>query len=116
MTGEIYQDWLQQWDHKLGARQCKIVLLQDNFSGHIIPDGLQNIWVINFKPNLTAHIQPLDQGIIRYFKAHYCAKYVQRAIGHYDGGTTPTNIYDINQLQAIRLANIAWHKVDTTTI
>ena len=26
ITASIYQDWLQQWDHDLGARKCKIVL------------------------------------------------------------------------------------------
>ena len=76
MTTDIYQDWLQQWDNELGATQCKIVLLQDNFSGHIIPIGLQNICIINFRLNLTAHVQPMDQGIIWCFKAHYHAKYI----------------------------------------
>ena len=116
MTANLYQEWLQQWDRQLGARRRKIVLLQDNFSGHIIPDGLQNIRVINFEPNLTAHVQPMDQGIIRCFKAHYRAKYIQRAIDQYDAGVTPSKIYDINQLQAMRLADLAWHEVDTTTI
>ena len=84
ITANIYQDWLWQWDHELGATQCKIVLLQDHFSGHIVPIGLQNIRVVNFRPNLTAHVQPIDQGIIQCFKAHYCAKYIQRAVHSYD--------------------------------
>lgn len=116
MTANLYQEWLRQWDHELGMRERKIVLLQDNFSGHSIPDGLQNIRVANFKPNLTAYVQPMDQGIIRCFKAHYRAKFIQRAIGRYDAGITPSEIYDINQLQAMRLADLAWHEVDTTTI
>ena len=33
-------------------------------SSHIVPEGLQNIRVENFSPNLTAHVQPMDQGII----------------------------------------------------
>ena len=100
----------------MGTRTRKIVLLQDNFSGHIIPDGLQNIHVINFKPNLTAYVQPLDQGIIRCFKGHYRSKFIQRAVRRYDDGVPPSEIYNINQLQAMRLADIAWHEVDTTTI
>ena len=116
MTGDIYQDWLWQWDRKLGARNRKIVLLQDNFSGHIIPNGLQNIRVANFEPNLTAHIQPMDQGIIRCFKAHYRAMFIQRAIDLYDGGTDAAKIYKINQLEAMWLADLAWREVDTTTI
>jgi len=116
MTANLYQEWLQQWDCELGMRECKVILLQDNFSGHSIPDGLQNIRVANFKPNLTAHVQPMDQGIIRCFKAHYRARFIQQAISCYDEGVTPSEIYDINQLQAIWLADLAWHKVDTTTI
>jgi hypothetical protein len=116
MTANIYREWLQQWDFELGTRKRKIVLLQDNFSGHIVPDDLQNISVVNFAPNLTAHVQPLDQGIIRCFKAHYRANYIRRAIDRYNTGVTPSAIYDINQLQAMRLADRAWQEVDTTTI
>ena len=116
MTANLYQEWLRQWDRDLGERRRKIVLLQDNFSGHIVPDGLQNIRVVNFKPNLTAHVQPLDQGIIRCFKAYYRAKYIKYAIDRYDAGITASEIYDINQLQAMRLADFAWREVDTTTI
>jgi len=116
MTAGIYQEWLQEWDRKLRMRNRKIVLLQDNFSGHIIPDGLQNIRVVNFKPNLTAHVQPMDQGIIKSFKAHYRAKFVQRAVNYYEEGVTPSQIYNINQLDAMRLADLAWREVDTTTI
>jgi hypothetical protein len=116
MTSSLYQEWLQQWDQDLQAKNRKILLLQDNFSGHIVPDGLQSIRVENFKPNLTAHVQPMDQGIIRCFKAHYRAKYIHRAIDRYDSGITPSEIYDIDQLQAMWLADVAWHEVETTTI
>ena len=115
MTAHLYQDWIQQWDQELQEKGCKILLLQDNFSSHIIPDNLQNIRVKNFEPNLTTHIQPKDQGIIHCFKAHYCARFIQQAVDCYDGGITPTEIYDINQLQAMHLADLAWHKFDSTT-
>jgi len=116
MTSALYQEWLEQWDRELGRQNREVLLLQDNFSGHIVPEGLPNIRVENFMPNLTAHIQPMDQGIIRCFKAHYHRKYIERTMNHYDAGTTPAEIYDINQLQAMRLADAAWREVDTTTI
>jgi hypothetical protein len=116
MTSALYQEWIQQWDSELRLKNRKILLLQDNFSGHIVPDGLQNICIENFEPNLTAHIQPMDQGIIRCFKAHYHAKYIQRAIDCYEAGVTPSEIYDIDQLQVMRLADAAWHEVDITMI
>jgi DDE superfamily endonuclease len=116
MTASVYQEWIREWDQTLRITNRKVLLLQDNFSGHIVPDGLQNIRVENFAPNLTAHIQPMDQGIIRCFKAHYRSRYIQRAIHRYDEGTTASDIYDINQLQAMRLAEAAWYNVDTTMI
>jgi len=56
MTSALYQEWLHQWDSELIAKERNILLLQDNFSGHIMPDDLQRIKVENFEPNLTAHI------------------------------------------------------------
>jgi hypothetical protein len=116
MTTKLYQEWLYDWDEKLQQQQQHILLLQDNFSGHIVPDNLTNILVENFKPNLTAHVQPNNAGIIRCFKAHYRSKFVSRAIDLYDNNTTPVLIYKIDQLDAMRLADAAWHEVDTTTI
>ena len=116
MNSQIYQDWIQQWDRELQEKKRKILLLQDNFSGHIVPDGLQNIWVKNFEPNLTAHVQPKDQGIIWCFKAHYRASFIQRAVDRYDEGIMPFQIYDIDQLQAMWIAEAAWREVDTTAI
>jgi hypothetical protein len=116
MTAQLYQEWIQQWDSELQVKKRKILLLQDNFSGHIVPPNLQNIQVENFEPNLTAHVQPLDQGIIRCFKGHYRAKFFHRAVNLYDQGITPAKIYEINQLKAMRMAKSAWQSVDTTTI
>ena len=107
MTSALYQEWIQEWDSELRSKNCKILLLQDNFCGHIVPDGLWNIRVENFELNLTVHVQPMDQGIIRCFKAHYRAIYIQRAIDNYEAGVTPSEIYDIDQLQAMRLG-VKW--------
>ena len=60
MTSSLYGEWIRKWDRKLDMTGRKILLLQDNFSGHIIPDDLQNIWVQNFEPNLTLHVGEVD--------------------------------------------------------
>jgi DDE superfamily endonuclease len=116
MMSKIYQEWLRGWDEKLRWEGQHILLLQDNFSAHILPDDLTNVRVENFKPNLTAHVQPNDAGIIRCFKAHYRSKFISRAIDHYDNDIPPALIYEINQLEAMHLADAAWSEVDTTTI
>jgi hypothetical protein len=51
MTTSLHQEWLQDWDKKLQDEGQKILLLQDNFSGHLPPDNLTNIHVEIF--NLT---------------------------------------------------------------
>ena len=75
-----------------------------------------NISVENFEPNLTSHVQPNDASIIHCFKAHYCAKFIARAIDWYDNEVVPSKIYDINQLEVMRLVDFAWNQVDMTTI
>ena len=116
MTSTIYQEWLLDWDWELRDEGRKILLLQDNFAGHVVPDTLTNIHVENFEPNLTSHIQPNDQGIIRCFKAHYRARFFDCSVDLYDAGTTPSEIYKIDQLEAMIMAKQAWSEVDTTTI
>ena len=116
MTASTYQEWLLNWDQKLHIKGRKILLLQDNFSGHVVPEMLTNMQVVNFKPNLTAHVQPNDQGIIRSFKAYYHAKFIQCAVTRYECGTTPAQIYNINQLKAMKLTQAAWDEVDTTIV
>ena len=116
MTAILYTHWIEKWDADLTAKGRKVLLLQDNFSGHIVPPDLRSIRVENFEPNLTPHVQPDDQGIIRTFKVHYRAKYVERAIDRYDRGISPSDIYDIDILTAMRLADAAWKEVDATTI
>ena len=115
-TTILYYAWLRKWDRELQATNRKILLLQDNFSAHKCPDDVQNIEVLKFEPNLTTHVQSQDQGIIKCFKAYYRAKYIQRAIDRFDAGITPSEIYDINQLEAMRLADTAWHAIDASTI
>ncbi|KAJ6576133.1 hypothetical protein DFH09DRAFT_1311572 [Mycena vulgaris] len=41
---------------------------------------------------------------------------MQRALDRYDEGITPVHIYDIDQLQAMRLAALAWQEVTKDTI
>lgn len=116
MTTVLYQEWLRKWDTELRRQRRFILLFQDNFGGHAVPNGLTNIRVENFRPNLTSHVQPNDAGIIRCFKAHYRSKFVSRAIDRYNSDVPPGLIYSIDQLEAMRLADAAWNEVNSTTI
>jgi len=36
MTGALYGEWIKNWDDELRREGCKILLLQDNCTGHIV--------------------------------------------------------------------------------
>ncbi|KAJ2919528.1 hypothetical protein MD484_g941, partial [Candolleomyces efflorescens] len=116
MTIVIYEEWIRSLDAHFCCQNRHILLLQDNFLAQKWLNDLTNIRVENFEANLTAHVQPMDQGIIRCFKAHYHGLFIGWAFDLYDKGTSPGDIYTINQLEAMRLADIAWREVDLTTI
>ena len=59
---------------------------------------------------------PMNAGIIQCFKAHYCAWYIHCVVNQYDSGITLSELYDINQLKDMHIAQMAWNEVDTTTI
>lgn len=116
MTAAFFATWLQSWDQELRQKKKETILLWlDNFSGHVVPDGLTHIRCEFFVANLTSHIQPLDQGIIRAWKAIYRRQYIARAINLFDAGNS-ASMYHINQLQAMRLADKAWKEVKASTI
>jgi len=59
---------------------------------------------------------------LKYILCHRCrsfvaqgSKFVSRAIDRYDKDVAPALIHEIDQLEAMRLADVAWHEVDTTT-
>jgi len=116
MTGDKFKGWAQKWNEKLRREDRHVLLFVDNFSGHILADDLSHVHIEFFQPNLTAHVQPLDQGVIRCFKAHYRKAFISRAIDNYDAGTSPGEIYSLNQLQAMRMAQLAWDAVEASAI
>ncbi|KAG8722888.1 hypothetical protein FRC08_004518 [Ceratobasidium sp. 394] len=56
----------------------------------------------------------MDAGIIASFKAQYKRRFVRFALDRDDQGVA--NMYNINQLQAMTLANDAWQAVTPQTI
>jgi hypothetical protein len=114
MTAATFNGWLTEWDKQL-SRECrKILLLVNNFSGHASPPTLNNIRLEFFAPNMTSHIQPLDQGIIRAFKAIYRRNYLQHVMRRVDA--KEDDIWHINQLTAMNYIYAAWSLVNSSSI
>jgi hypothetical protein len=106
--------YLQKWDIELRLKNRKIALTLDNFSGHEINYEPKNITLIYFEPNMTSHIQPLDAGIIRCFKAIYRREHCLRAIEKDEADDR--DIYKMNILESMLMVKRAWSQVSQKTI
>lgn len=96
------------------AEKRHILLTVDNFSGHEVAYEPTNIRVEFFEPNLTAFIQLCDAGIIRTFKAKHRRAFCARTIDLDEAGET--DVYSINILEAMLMAQGAWGAVTSDTI
>jgi len=103
-----------EWDIELQLKNHQIALTLDNFTGHKIQYQPKHITLIYFEPGLTSHIQPLDAGIICCFKAHYRHQFCLCAVQQDDA--EEEDIYKINLLEAMMMAERAWKSVSPTTI
>ncbi|PWW73260.1 CENP-B protein, partial [Tuber magnatum] len=65
--------------------------------------------------NMTAQLQPLDSGIIQTFKAYYYGQFLQLAILKDDENMT-ANPFKISQLEAMKMAKLAWNDITLSTI
>ena len=93
----------------------KVLLTLDNFAAH---ENLSyqptNIRLKYFEPNMTSFVQPLDQGIIWCFKAHYHKAFCLQAIELNDAGAD--DIYKIKLLETMFIVKEAWDAVSPETI
>lgn len=70
ITLDLFGRWLIDWDDELANKSCRVCLLVDNCTVHHTDIPLKNEFKF-LPPNTTSKLQPLDQGIIRAFKAIY---------------------------------------------
>lgn len=63
-------------------------------------------------PNTTSHLQPLDAGIIKAFKAWYCQSQLQCFVKLREENKKP----DVNLKEAICFLALAWQSVSATSI
>ena len=97
------------------AQKRKVLLLIDNTPSHIFDKKAYPHLCIEFlPPNMTSHIQPMDAGIIRAFKAHYRRLFVLQALDR--KAARLDDLYKINQLQAMAMIKKAWDKISQCTI
>ncbi|KAI1006492.1 hypothetical protein K3495_g1734 [Podosphaera aphanis] len=89
MTADLMVEWLEYFAHRIGGDR-KVLLIMENFSAHVsayqkIKQSLShNVTVSWLPPNSTLKTQPLDQGIIRAFKASYRKRWLEFMLDEYE--------------------------------
>jgi hypothetical protein len=115
MTSEIFRSWLVGINARFRAEGRKVLLLVDNCSAHRTNElSLSNVDVHFLPPNTTAHLQPLDAGIIRAFKARYRARLLAHVIDQFDAHGTVN--FKIDLACTFRFIKTAWSQVTTECI
>ena len=115
MNSRIFIEWLNDFDLMMKKQKRHILLFLDNAPVHPPDVQLDNIKLKFFPANTTATIQPLDQGIIRTFKAHYRRDLVKHIIASAGSAMTADDI-TITVLDAVYWIESAWKAVTETTI
>lgn len=115
MNSKIFTEWLHEIDTTMRKQKRHILLFLDNAPVHPPDIELEHIKLKFFPANTTAQIQPLDQGIIRTFKAHYRRYLVKHIIASATTAMTADDI-TVTALDAVHWVDSAWTAVTETTI
>lgn len=116
MTSEIFESEIRKWDKRLLKENRKILLLVDNCPAHSVVPNLTNIKLVFLPPNVTSVLQPMDQGVIRNFKAHFRRLLVLLLIELREKSVKNICDVKISVLEAIRLMSDSWNSVSLFTI
>lgn len=115
MNSVIFTKWLNEFDDMIGKQNRKILLFMDNAPVHPPDVKLNNITLKFFPANTTSRIQPLDQGLIKVFKANYRKQLVQHIIASADSTHSAEDIV-VTALDAVWWIDIAWKSITEITV
>lgn len=113
MTSELFFDWLEKFDRRIGNELNRKVCLLLNYSPvHGRQDTLPklNYTQLAFVPITPIGMtQPLDNGIITALKCRYRRRQLEQALDLLDIGLD--SIYAVDQLHAMRWIEQEWQKL-----
>lgn len=115
MNSRIFTDWLKEFDVSMKKQKRHVLLFLDNAPVHPPDVQLDNIKMKFFPANTTAKIQPMDQGIIRTFKAYYRRHLVKHIIANASTAMTADDV-TVTALDAVYWIDSAWQAVTPITI
>lgn len=101
MTGNIFSQFLIDWDEQLPKKKKKKKALHfiDNCTARVVPPVLISFRTEFLPAQTTSELQPTDAGIIKNFKVKHRSELVDDLLQQLDDGKAPT---PIDVLQAMR--------------
>ena len=128
MTTEIFQSWFHETFvptvrkelSALGLEQ-KAVLVLDNCSAHPNAEDLVSddgkISALYLPPNVTALIQPMDQGVLETLKRLYKKKLLRRLVIEEENGTgIIAFLKTVNMKVVVDMISESWNEIKATTL
>ena len=88
-------------------------MIVDNAGGHNLGDDelskFEHAKIVFLDPNVTSHVQPMDQSIINSFKCHYKKSNMSRLVNQIDNEVGLKLCRDVKE--AIYMIHKAWKNV-----
>ena len=112
MTTDLFNIFLKHLSDELKPSKKQFVLLMDNAPSHVLTSEYENIKVFALPKNSTAHLQPMDAGIIRNLKSFYRKKLIIDYMACLDRGKQ----FSVDLRKAILMIHDAWSQVQSKTI
>ena len=111
MTADLFKAWLSELDDRMRRERRNVLLFLDNCSSHtkaVNELRLHHVKVEWLVANSSSITQPMDQGVIRAFKASSCKMLLQNVLAVLEGGKPlpTTSLKD-----AIFMLHSAWQAV-----
>lgn len=115
MTAAVYQQWLLDFNERLGQEERQVLLIVDNAPSHIHRGvSLGNVTILKLPINTTSLLQPMDQGVIANLKREYMNMKTAVAVERFlEGDKDP---YRISLLEGIELYQESWTSIQTGAI
>jgi hypothetical protein len=117
MNSKIFSDWISEVDKQMRRQNRHILMFLDNASSHAKDLKLNNV-ILKFLPaNTTSHLQPLDQGIIKAFKACCRKRMMERLVAKIEQDDSVTELCkEINVLDAVHWIRELWKETRIETV
>ena len=112
MTGDMFEEWVRNFEKKMVRKNRKVLLFVDNCAAHGTVKNLVATKVVFLPPNTTSVLQPCDQGIIKAFKQHYRKRIVRYLLHCMESNISQ----EINVKIAIDFMHAAWKAVTPSVI